>query len=197
MGWRSHWNQWLVVAQVGLSCCLLIGAGLFVRTVQKLKALDLGFNRSHLMVFTLDAGKDYGHTRWVNLCHEVRRRVERLPAVVSTSLSSNRSLTGAIGGWGPRKVAVPGPHLGEEEGLEVANAGVIPGYFKTMGIPLLRGRDFGSQDEPRLEPTRRSRPAPVILDETGARRLFGDENPVGRLLPRLASIPARLGRRWK
>ncbi|OHB65276.1 MAG: hypothetical protein A2Y77_00650, partial [Planctomycetes bacterium RBG_13_62_9] len=192
MGSRQRWSQWLVVSQVGLSCCLLIGAGLFVRTVQKLKSLDLGFNREHLMVFELDTGKDYDHARWVDLCREVRQQVGRLPGVVSASHSSGRALTGADGGWGPRKVAMYGTGVSEEDGLQVTNVGVAPGYFQTMGIPLLSGRDFGPQDEPApgTDPMKQT-PRPVIVDETGARRLFGNENPVGRLLQPIGLYPGQ------
>ncbi len=194
MGLKQRWSQWLVVPQIGLSCCLLIGAGLFVRTVQKLKSLDLGFNRKHLMVFELDAGKDYDHTRWVSLCHEVHERVARLPGVASTSLSSNRTLTGAAGGRGPRKVAAYGAAVREEDGLEVYNVCVTSGYFQTLGIPLLRGRDFGPQDEPApgIDLWKQS-PHPVIIDETGAHRLFGEANPVGALLQ---PIGLRPGQGW-
>ncbi len=177
----QRWNKALVVSQIALSCCLLIGTGLFVRTVQKLKALDVGFNRENLMVFTLDLGKGYDDTRRARLYREVLRRLENLPGVRSTSFSSIRSLSGSEIGWGPSEVAVEGPGSSAEGSLEVRGTAVGLRYFETMGIPLLRGRDFGPEDEPtpgwRDQATR-----VVIIDQTSARKLFGDENPVGKLL---------------
>jgi predicted permease len=175
------WNKALVVSQIALSCCLLIGTGLFVRTVQKLKALDVGFNRENLMVFNLDLGKHYDDTSRANLYQEVMRRLENLPGVRSASFSSIRSMSGSEMGWGPSKVAVEGIGSSAEEGLKVRGTGVGLRYFETMGIPLLRGRDFGPQDEPTPGWRDKAKRA-VIIDQTSARKLFGDKNPVGRLL---------------
>jgi predicted permease len=180
---RQVWNKALVASQIALSCCLLIGTGLFVRTVQELHALDLGFDRERLMVFGLDTSKDYDQTRWVNLCHEVLERARQLPRVRSASFSSVRSLTGANGAAGPRKVAAADVNPATSEGLAVETVGVAPQYFETTGIRLLRGRDFGPQDElaPGGDPTKETT-YPVILDQTGAQRLFGDANAVGKHL---------------
>lgn len=178
----QYWNKALVVSQIALSCFLLVGAGLFVRTVQKLKALDVGFNRENLMVFDLDLGKHYDDTRRANLYQEVMRRLENLPGVRSASFSTIRSMSGSEIGWGgPSKVAVEGPGSTAEESIEVRGTCVGLRYFETMGIPLLRGRDFGPQDEPTPD-WRDQATRSVIIDKTSARKLFGDENPVGRLL---------------
>ena len=178
-------NKGLIVAQVALSCCLLIGAGLFVRTVQKLRALDVGFDRENLMVFELCWPKEYDDTRAGNLKQEVLQRVRNLPAVRSASMSSIQTLTdtGNQIGWGMEKVTVPRTDAIAGEGLDTSAIAVASEYLQTMGIPLLMGRDFGPQDEPPAEVARPSQsPRPVIIDQTSARRLFGDENPVGRLL---------------
>jgi predicted permease len=179
------WNKALVVAQIALSCCLLIGAGLFVRTVQKLKSLDVGFNRENLTVFDLDLGKDYDSARWVNLRQELLRRLERLPGAVSATFSDIQSLGGAEGSWGgPSKVAAAGAGSSAEEGLEIRGTAVGPRYFETMGIPLRRGRFFTPEDEALAAQASQAKPATraVILDETSAHRLFGQEDPVGKVL---------------
>ena len=176
-------NKVLVVTQIALSCCLLIGAGLFVRTVQKLRALDVGFNRENLLVFELGLGKDYDEARRVSMHYEVFRRVEGLPGVRSASFSTIRSLSGSEWGWGPGKVAVEGLNSSADEGLQVRGTGVGPTYFETMGIPLLRGRLFGPQDAAAAgAPLTNQAMRPVIIDQTTARRLFGDGDPVGKLL---------------
>ena len=178
----QFWNKTLVVAQIALSCCLLIGAGLFVRTVQKLRTLDVGFDRENLMVFDLNLGKGYDTTRRANLYNEVLQRVQSLPGVRSASISSIRSSSGSEWHWGPAKVALVGA-TSEADEVAVRGTGVGLRYFQTMGIPLLMGRDFGPQDEPTARADQaNTAPRPVIIDQSSARKLFGDENPLGKLL---------------
>ncbi len=179
----QRWNKLLVVSQLALSGCLLTGAGLFVRTVQKLNALDCGFNREHLVTFELEVGKDASHAQRMNLCRQVLQRLESLPGVRSAGLSSTRSLTGADGGWGSWKVVVDGAGAALGEGVEARSVCVTPRYFETMGIPLLRGREFLPQDESAPHAGGTSPVPPVaIVDEALARRLFGNDDPVGRHL---------------
>jgi predicted permease len=177
----QRWNKLLVVSQIALSCCLLIGTGLFVRTVQKLKALDVGFNRENLMVFSLDLGKHYDEARRASLYQEVLQRLKNLPGVRSATFSSIRSMSGSEIGWGPTKVAVKDAVSTAENTLSVRGTAVGLRYFETMGIPLLMGRVFGPQDTPAPE-WRDQATRPIIIDRTSARKLFGDENPVGKLL---------------
>jgi len=181
-----RWSQALVVFQIALSCCLLIGAGLFVRTLHKLMTLDLGLNRKNLLVFDLDLGKGYDndYPRWASLRQELLRRLEGLPGAVSATFSNIQSLGGNEGGWGgPRKVAAPGSGSSAETGLDIRGTAVGPRYFETMGIPLRRGRSFTSQDElaAQADPAKQATRA-VVIDETSARRLFGAEDPVGKVL---------------
>ncbi len=188
-----HWSQMLVVFQIALSCCLLIGAGLFVRTLHKLMTLDLGLNRKSLLVFDLDLGKGYDndYPRWVSLRQELLWRLEGLPGAVSATFSNIQSLGGNEGSWGgPGKVAAPGSGSSAETGLDIRGTGVGPRYFETMGIPLRRGRTFTSQDElaAQADPAQQATRA-VVIDETSARRLFGAEDPVGKVLQ-------PIGRSW-
>lgn len=182
--WGQFWNKALMVAQIALSCCLLIGAGLFVRTVQKLRALDVGFDRENLMVFDLNLGRGYDDgVRRGTLHEEILRRLRSLPTVRAASMSSLQSLGGSEIGVGMNKVAVMGTEAVAGGGLDVRGTAVSLGYFQTLGIPLLMGRDFGPQDELTVSSSRPSQPArPAIIDQTIARKLFGQENPVGRLL---------------
>ncbi|MCU0913832.1 MAG: ABC transporter permease [Planctomycetes bacterium] len=180
---RHFWNKALVVSQIAVSCCLLIGAGLFVRTVQKLKSLDTGFDREHLLAFELDWGKGYDEARRGSVYQEVLRRVEGLSSVRSVGCASIQPVSGSEWGWGPNRVVRIGRDFGAEEGLEVRGTGVTVRYFETMGIPVLRGRSFGPQDEAAASVGQSGQAArPVILDETNARTLFGREDPVGQLL---------------
>jgi predicted permease len=185
MGRQSSqlWNKALMVAQIALSCCLLIGAGLFVRTLQKLATMDVGFDRENLLVFQLDPGKGYDDARRRHLYDQVLQRVRNLPGVRSASMSNLQSLGGSENGYGPRRVAMAGGILTDEEGLDVRGTAVTRDYFQTMSIPLLMGRDFGPQDEPTAQAGQAtSSSRPVIIDRTSAHRLFGEENPLGQLL---------------
>jgi len=190
----QSWNKALMVAQIALSCCLLIGAGLFVRTLQKLRVLDVGFDRENLMVFELILGKGYDNdnSRRSSLYQEVVRRVQNLSSVRSVSMSSIQSLGGNEIGVGVDKVAVAGTDATADDGLDVCGTAIGLGYFQTMRIPLLMGRDFGPQDELLAQARLADRMSyPVIIDQTSARRLFGDQNPVGKLLstPGWLSLP--------
>jgi predicted permease len=183
----------LVVFQIALSCCLLIGGGLFVRTLHKLMTLDLGLNRKNLLVFDLDLGKGYDndYARWVNLRQELLGRLEGLPGAVSATFSSIQSLGGNEGRSGvPTKVVAPGSGSSAETGLDVRGTAVGPRYFETMGILLRRGRSFSSQDElaAQADPAKQATRA-VVIDETTARRLFGAHDPVGKVLQ-------PIGRSW-
>jgi predicted permease len=162
---------------------LLIGAGLFVRTLQKLRAWDPGFNREHLLMFTIDHPliKQFDGRR-TNLHKEVLQRLEGLPGVQSASLAGVQSLSGNIGHRYRPKLAEAGALPGGED-FRAYGIGVAPNYLKTMGIPLLRGRELGLEDEPAraADPT-----SPVLvrvmLSEPLARRLFGQEDQIGKQL---------------
>lgn len=192
-----RWGPALVVFQVALSCCLLIGAGLFVRTLHKLRTLDVGLNRKNLLVFDLDLGEDYDAARWVNLRQELLQRLEGLPGAMSATFSNIQSLGGAEGGWGgPTRVAPGGSGASAGMSLNIRGTAVGPRYFETMGIPLRRGRAFTARDEEFAAQAGQTEAATraVILDETSAHQLFGDEDPVGRLLQPIGL--QRTGKPW-
>jgi predicted permease len=177
------WHKVLVTSQIAVSCCLLVGAGLFVRTVQKFKSLDTGLDREDLIAFQLDLGRGYDRARRANLHRDILHRLEALPGVRSACCSSIQSLGGGEVGWGPNKIVPLGGVPNADEGMPVRGTGVTLDYFATMGIPLLRGRDFSRQDESIVSGDQPGQaPRPVIIDETIARGLFGQEDPVGKLL---------------
>ena len=166
-----------------MSACLLIGAGLFVRTVQNLKSQACGSNRERLLVFELRLGKDCGHPQRASLCRQLLQRLESLPGVRCASLSSTRSLTGADGGWGSWKVNSAGARSDAGEGVEITSVCVTPRYLETMGILLRRGREFLPRDGSGVAAGVTGLVPPIaIVDETLARRLFGNNDPVGEHL---------------
>jgi predicted permease len=195
---RLPLNKILVVTQVALSLFLLIGAGLFVRSLQKLRGLDMGFDRENVVLFSLDLGTGYDAARLTNLYRRLLERLETLPGTRSASLSSYGLLSG--NNWS-NKVIVPGYTPRPDEDLICHGQIIGPRFFETMGIPLLLGRDFSSQDDQPSESdadrsTAGSSPkqanhsaipaAPhslrrvAIINQAMARDFFPNENPIGK-----------------
>jgi predicted permease len=166
----------LVVAQIAVSFVLVIAAGLFLRTFASLSQLPLGFEPEPLVVV---------HTNLVasGIPPEERgARLERLrdaaaatPGVRSASVSAIRLLTG--GGWASNnRVAVgDGPLLPEDTRKRVWRNAISPGWFDTMGIPLLSGRDFNDRD-------RVGSPPVAIVNEAFARKYLRGRPPIGQTL---------------
>jgi len=174
---RGRLQPLLIVAQVALSVMLLAGAGLFARTLHNLRTVDFGFNRENLLSFSV------GSERWRPAPAEMNILLKRLlteleakPGVQGISVGGAGLLTGngitmdfAADGY------VPAP--GEEMLARAVLAG--PRFFETLRVPLLRGREFTSADEP--APNGADTHARVaILGETMARRYFGNADPIGR-----------------
>ncbi len=173
-GGRQRLNQSLVVTQVALSLALLLGAGLFIRTLEKLTGQDAGFKPENVIVFDLVSTTKLEAARRATLNKDLLARLEALPGVRVASLSTFFLLSG--GGWSEQMgadsyAARPG------EDLSCQGMLVSPRYFETLSAPILRGRDFGARDES-APGAGASRVA--IINQTMARRYFGEVNPVGR-----------------
>ena len=149
----------LVVAQMALSLTLLIGAGLLINSLRQLYAVDTGFDRDKVLtMWVFPSLIGYDHAREMRLYGELLDRMAKIPGVESASLS-RRSLTIAKGG------NIVGPR-----------------FFETLGIDLLRGREFIAADTA-------SSPRVAIVSEGAARRLFPDAEAIGQLLPKEFSPP--------
>jgi predicted permease len=168
----------LVVAQVALSFLLLIGAGLFLRTLRNLLDVQPGFRTVHMLNFSVDLARSgYAGERASAFYEQVLERVSRVPGVSGVGSAAMALLAG--GGWG-MGFTVEGyvPKPGEGAGSR-CNA-VNPGFFATMGIPLLAGRGFDERDALRDPPASDGWPYRVALvNETFARRYFGGRSPIG------------------
>jgi len=166
-----RFRKGLVVAQVALSLLLLIGAGLFTRSLMNLRQLDPGFEPQRLMAFAVDPSLNgYPLERRVALFEQIRDEIAAEPGVRSVSLAevalmtdSHNSSTVAAEGYEPKD--------GENVNPDVNRVG--PQFFASLGIPLLAGRDFTSAD-------RMGAPKVAIVNETFARYFFGDRDPLGR-----------------
>ncbi len=134
----------LVVGQVALSLLILAGAGLFVRSLQNLLRQDPGFETANLMTFMVDPSLNgYEAIRTKQMATALVDRVSRLPGVKSASAAGQPILNG--GSWNST-VRVEGYTATEGEDVTSYNNTVLPGYFSTLRIPLLLGRDFTRQD---------------------------------------------------
>jgi predicted permease len=165
----------LVVGQVALSLLLLTGAGLFVRTLLNLRTLDLGFAAEHVVQARVSPQTSgYKREQYADLYRRLHERLQSAPGVSSASLSASGFLAGSSRTC---CIAVEGYFHQPEENREVQTLKVTPGYFETMGVPLLMGRDFASSDVP-SKPG--ESPKVAIINETMSRYYFGDANPLGR-----------------
>jgi predicted permease len=171
-GRATHgFNATLVVLQIMLACVLLTAAGLFGRSLHKLRTFDAGFARDHLLTFTLDVGKNAAGVRAMPIYHRVVERLRTLPGTTAATFSAQMPLVS--GGAGTR-FKVPGYVPGANEILDAHFLEVGPQFFDVLGIPLRRGRDFNEAD------LASGAPAVAIIGETMARHFFGTENPIGR-----------------
>ena len=167
---RFELRQVLVVAQVALSLVLLIGAGLFIRTLQNLRGIDLGFRAENVLLFSLNPGLNgYSADQGSNFYTQLLERVEALPGVQSASFADMPLMGGAwISG-----ISIEGYQAPPGRDMSGRAKKVGPAFFGTMGIPLLRGRDFNAQDG-------QGSTKVAIINETLAREFWGDQNPLGR-----------------
>jgi predicted permease len=161
----------LVVAQVALSLLLLIGAGLMSRSLANLRAVDLGFAPERLLTFAVNpALNGYAEERKQALFEELRDALSALPEARAVAFSENPLIANSVNSW---TVTVDGYTSKEGEDMNPHVDYVGPGYFATLGIPLLAGRDFDARD-------RSGAPQVAVVNETFARYFYGKENPVGR-----------------
>jgi predicted permease len=171
-GGRWRIGQMLIVGQIAVSVTLLAGAGLLVRSLVNLKTFDVGLDRDEVLSVSL---ADEMATRPPGQVADVLSRLlehtRSLPGVRSASVSALALFTGDELGI---NVAVEGARQTVASPHAYFNA-VAPGYFATMGIPLLAGRDFSTHDDPPSRPV-------MIVNRTMARRYFGDESPLGKRL---------------
>jgi predicted permease len=180
---RLKLNKFLVVTQVALSLFLLVGAGLFVRTLQNLKGLDAGFDRENVVLFDIEPGKEYDRARRINLYKQLSERLEALPGARLASLSSQSLLAG---GSYEQKVSVEGYTSQPDENMYCHGLYVGPKFFSAMGIPLLAGRDIGPQDERQIEEGGtpqsgvRIELRVALINQTMAQYFFPNQNPIGK-----------------
>jgi putative ABC transport system permease protein len=182
---RFRPGKWIVASQVALSLVLLVGSGLFLRSLVRLVTLDLGFDRNNVLLVgaNLNTAKVPAEQQPA-MFEEIERRLRALPGAVSAGRSIITPVSGQI--WNNfLEVDMPNPPTGDDA---LANFNYIsPGYFETMHTPLLVGRNFNESD------TKTSAQVAVV-SESLARRFFPNLNPVGKVFrihpePGQAALP--------
>lgn len=160
----------LLVAEVAMSMLLLVGAGLMVQTFWKLNRLNAGFRPENVITFqTTAVSNRYDGKASLQLARRIRQEIASLPGVISTAGSSAVPL---LDGWGRSFTAEGSPVLSLKDAPMINHVVVTPGYFRTLGIPILEGRDF--------EETDAKQPLVTILDAGLAKRYWPNESAVGK-----------------
>jgi predicted permease len=176
-GLRISLAKGLVVSQVAVSLVLLVGAGLFVRTLVNLKNENIGFNRSNLVLFGIDPTQQgYKGERLARFYAELQERLRAVPGVRSVTLSMHPLLKGEISVWGLTLQGYsPPPRPGgmRDDALDVHVNKIGPDFFSTMGIPVLLGRAIGPEDSA-------TSPMVAVVNEVFARKYLEGQSPLGR-----------------
>lgn len=164
-------GRMLVAGQVALSVVLLVGAGLFFRTLQNLAHTDLGFNPENLLQVSLDTrGSGYRKGQVSAVYNVLLDRIAAIPGVRSVSGIRNAMMRG---GKTVRTVTIPGRRLDPDEVTDVSIVG--PRFFETMGIPVMRGRAYEPED---ISSTANL----IVINDSFAKRYFPNEDPIGRII---------------
>jgi putative ABC transport system permease protein len=161
--------RWIVAVEVALSLVLLVISGLFLKSFWKLATLDLGFAAENVLLVKVDLNNaKVPDSQQPAVREEILARLRSLPGVTSAS----QSIVTPIGGMGlsaPIHSHLPNAPTGQD--AQVAFNFVSPGFFSTLGTPLLAGRDFTDGDTAHTQPV-------AIINQTTARRFFREDNPV-------------------
>jgi putative ABC transport system permease protein len=185
-GGRFQLGHALVALQVALSFVLVFGSTLFVRTLVSLTSQELGFESSRVIVGNVDLRRTgVAPEARVAMFTQVR---EALNAVPGVEAAANSFVTPVSGSTWNLAISVPGYGANDRRGI-LFN-GVSPGYFKTMGTPILAGRDIAETD-------RLGAPGAIVVNEAFARKFFNGENPIGRTFTILGFTATRPDRQME
>ena len=172
---RGHqWSSGLIVAQVALLLVLVLGGGLFLRTLHNLNSIDLGFDRSNVLLAFVDPfGTTHSQETMMTLTAQLIERVETLPGVKAVSMTRFAPISGGSGTNLDFRVNPAGADPILARGVWVNNVG--PRYFETLGVAVTLGREFNDRDTATSAPV-------VILNQTFAERYFGKASPIGQTI---------------
>ncbi|MBZ5602020.1 MAG: ABC transporter permease [Acidobacteriia bacterium] len=167
----AAFRKTLVTAQVAISLLLLVSAGLFGRTLVNLRSIDLGIRADHLLTFSLSPRLNrYTDQAAYALSDQITERLAAIPGVTMVSATSNPAIAGSASGT---NLTVPGFTETHPDESGASFAAIGADYFRTMGSPLVSGREFTVADNA-------GAPKVAVVNETFARYFFGTANPLGR-----------------
>ncbi|MBO0798961.1 MAG: ABC transporter permease, partial [Blastocatellia bacterium] len=170
---RAGLRSALVIAQVALALALLTGTGLLVRSLWRMRAIDPGFKADKVLLVHLELDpRNFDEAKRLAFYRQALEQVSTLPGITTASLTNDIPLNrvGSI----PQPVEAEGaPAQREEDRVQASPDYVSPGYFRTLGIRLVGGREFSDQDS-------KGAPATVIINQTLASRLWPNQNALGR-----------------
>ena len=170
-GGRSALSRALLVVQVAISLVLLVGAGLFLRTVQNLRHVNVGFDPNNVVLFRVNPQLNrYDDKRIKALYAEMMDRLQAVNGVRAVALSDPALLSGNVSGTG---MFVQGETYAEGEKHDVNRVVVSASFFEAMKIPVLVGRGFTSRDVD-------GAPFVAIVNEAAVKKYFANRNPIGR-----------------
>ena len=178
-GTRRAWST-LVIAQLTASIILLVGSGLLGRSLVRLLHSDLGVVTDHVVVGEMSLGQKMTPGQRIDAIDRVLAKVGALPRVRRAAVTTSSPLNGARLRYTLKDVGTAG---GEPRDYDVEALATTPGFFQTLGVPLVRGRFFSAADTVSSQPV-------MIMSAHTARRFFGDRDPIGGVL----SLPV-LGRK--
>jgi predicted permease len=161
----------LVIAEVALAVVALVGAGLFLKSFQKARAIRPGFTPEGVAMARFDfSTAGYKAQQADEFCRRLREALERTPGITAVSYEDTPPLGFQGGNWEP--IEVEGYVPGRSENMKIERDLVSPGYFALMRIPVVAGRDFG--------PDGPEQPKVAIVNQEFARRFFAGREPIGR-----------------
>lgn len=170
-GGGTQLGKLLVIGQVALSLLLLVGAGLFIRSLIKLDTMDVGYSRTHLVLLQIDPdASGSSASQQVPLLRSLIDRLRSVPGVSDVTVSENGLFTG-IDSSVPIRIESFTPT--RKEDMTCAFDQVGPRYFQVLGVPILAGRDFDQRDNARA-------PLVTIINDAMAQFYFRKENPIGK-----------------
>jgi putative ABC transport system permease protein len=174
----SPMRRGLLVLQAAISVVLLVGAGLFVRSFHNVRSLDLGFQPEHVIVAELSArGTPIDSARRIEIMERLRERALTVPGVQHAA----HTLTIPFSSEWNQYLVVPGIDTASLRDLFYINP-VGPGYFETMGTPLVRGRQITDADRAGGQPV-------AVLSQAAARRIWPSQDPLGKCVKLEADGP--------
>jgi predicted permease len=166
-------SRGLVVAQLALSCTLLVVAGLFGQSLRAATQIDKGFNSDNLLTAGLDVGlQGYSRARGEEFYTRLQSRLELLPNVKAVGYADMMLLN--LNSQ-QRGVTIPGYTPRDDEDMNADYAVVTPGYFQAMDIPVVAGRAFTARDDSAAPPV-------LVVNRQFAQRFWKGESPLGRVV---------------